>query len=166
MTIFGISIGTSRTGICILQDGKLVYAHVHDYPTPWTDTKLRIILNQYRQYFHLYQITDVMIKIPHPSRRTKHIHQLIRRIEAMIKEYYCSHDLTTKTEIKEVFALRSSEEIPDFATRLYPKLSGLYDKGKTSNHRFYRKLYEAVLAAYMYQERIRIRKLKIENTNE
>ena len=166
MTVLGISIGTSRTGVCVLQDGVLLDRHVHDYPTTWSDTKLRTILNRYRQYLHKYQIDAVVVKIPPVHRHAKELLRLIRRVEALSKDYYCEFDLITKKEIKYTLMLRSTDEIIRYAKQLYPELSALYNKGLKTKHRFYKKLYEAVLAAHIYQERQKVRALQIANTTE
>ena len=166
MTVLGISVGTSRTGVCVLQEGKLIDLHIHDYPNPWSDNKLRIILNKYRQYLKRYPITHVIIKVPPPSGHSKPLRRLLRRIEALAGEYYCEFDLITKTEIKGTLLLRSTEEIIIYAKGLFHELTGLYDKGRRSNHSYQRKLYEAVLAAHIYEERQRVRKLYRENTKE
>ncbi|WP_439695181.1 hypothetical protein ACFGVS_19120 [Mucilaginibacter sp. AW1-7] len=165
MTIFGISIGTSRTGVCILQDGKLIEMHVHDYPALWSDKKLKKILNRYRQYLKRYPVTDVIVKIPSKSGLSKEVRRLMRRTEALAKEYYCTFDLTTKIEIKGTLLLRSTDEMVRFAREAYPQqLAALYSKGVATNHSYHRKLYEAVLAAHIYEERQRVRKLQKENT--
>jgi hypothetical protein len=167
MTIFGISIGTSRTGVCVLQDGKLVEAHVHDYPAPWSDKKLKKILNRYRQYLQRYPVTDVIVKIPSKSGLSNEVRRLMRRTEALAAEYYCKYDLTTKIEIKGTLLLRSTDEVIRYAREAYPQqLTAIYSKGIATNHAFHRKLYEAVLAADIYQERRRVRKQQMENTKE
>lgn len=166
MIIFGISIGTSRTGVCIVQDGKLIYAHVHDFRGPWSDNKQRIILNTYRKYFRQYAITDVMIKIPYGPECSKQVQRLRHRVEKMAAEYYCPFDFTTKSEIKGTFVLKSTEEIVKFATRMYPQLSALYEKGIATKHSFYIKLYEAVLAAAVYEQKYKARQKRKEITTE
>jgi RNase H-fold protein (predicted Holliday junction resolvase) len=153
MTVLGISIGTSRTGVCILKDGILLDRQVHDYPTLWSDNKLRIILNRYRRYLHKYPVTDIIIKIPPTRRHTGPLQRLIRRTEALAKEYNCEFDLITKDELKQPYSLRSTEEIIKFTRLLYPELNAYYEKGIASNHIYHKKLYEAVLAAHIYNER-------------
>ncbi|MEO7213279.1 hypothetical protein [Mucilaginibacter sp.] len=160
MITFGISVGTSRTGICVLQDGALIEKRIHDYPGIWSDDKLHAILKRYAQYLHRYPITDIVIKIPPLSRHTNAMRRLIRRIEALAKEHYCTFDLITKTEIKGTLTLRTTGEIIKYAKMLYPELSARYHKGARSNHVFDKKLYEAVLAAHIYQERRKLKKLR------
>jgi len=150
MTVLGISVGTSRTAVCVLQDGKLLDRHIHNYPTTWSDTKLRIILNRYRQYLKQYSVSAIMVKIPPKSRRSNALLRLIRRIDALAKEYHCDFDLVTKDELKQAYTLSSTEALITFTKLLYPaELSALYEKG---NHEYNKKLYEAVLSAHTYQE--------------
>jgi RNase H-fold protein (predicted Holliday junction resolvase) len=166
MTVLGISIGTSRTGVCVLHNDTLLDRHIHDYPTLWSDTKLRIILNRYRQYLHKHKIDAVVVKIPAIHRHTKPLLRLIRRVEALAKEYNCEFDLITKSEIKHTLSLRSTNEIVKFSSMLYPELSALYEKGIATNHSFNKKVYEAVLAAHIYKERQRVRARQIAHTKE
>ena len=159
MITLGISLGTSRTGVCLIDNGKIKAKRVHDYPVPWSDTKMRAILDKYRSYFKRYAIIGVMVKIPPPSRHTPALKRLMRRVEALAKEHYCEFDLITKAEMKGTYVLHSTDEIIRFTKRLYPELSELYQKGLKSNHIFYKKLYEAVLAAHIHQNRLITRHL-------
>lgn len=166
MTILGISVGTSRTGVCVLQDELLLDRNIHNYPTVWSDTKLRVILNGYKRYLHKYPITAIVVQIPPSRRRTNALLRLTRRIEALAKEYHCEFDLITKNEIKHTHNLRSTSEIVTYTKLLYPELDALYEKYKATNHRGYKKLYDAVLSAHTYRERQRVRALQIANTKE
>lgn len=157
MTILGISVGTSRTGVCVLRDGTLLERQVHDFPTQWSDTKLRIVLNRYRRYLHKYNVNAVVIKIPLVDPKRKALMRLIRRVEALAKEYECEYDLMTRSDLKRTYSLRSTDEIIKFTVRLYPELNPLYNKGILTSQAYYKKLYEAVLASHIYQECLRMK---------
>jgi RNase H-fold protein (predicted Holliday junction resolvase) len=153
MTILGISMGTTRTGVCVLRDGVLIDRQVHNYHTVWSDNKLRIIINRYRQYIRKRHIQAIIVKIPPPRKHTKAITQILKRLEALAKEHGCSFDLITKREIKEVLGLHSTTALNECARLLYPELMFVYEKGEINDHSYYKKLFEAVLAAHIFQER-------------
>ncbi|MBD1363473.1 hypothetical protein IDJ77_06600 [Mucilaginibacter sp. ZT4R22] len=166
MIILGISLGTSRTGICILDNEKILAKNVHDYPVPWSDTKLRAILSNFRSYFKRYAIIGVIVKVPPPSRHTPALKRLMRRIEALARDHYCEVDFITKAEIKGTYVLQSTDEIIQFATKMHPELLELYQRGIKSNHKFHKKLYEAVLAAHIFYNRLKVKYLNRKKKHE
>jgi hypothetical protein len=154
MTILGISIGTVRTGVCLIRDGELLDGEfrVHRFSSQLSEKKLRAIPKTYRQYLRKYPVQAIMVKIPPLKRHTKATGRIIKGIEALAKEYQCKFDLITKSELKHVTSLRSTDEIIDFTRRLYPELAPIYEKGLPNGHAHYRKLYEAVLSAHVYHD--------------
>ncbi|WP_419788825.1 hypothetical protein HDF24_11325 [Mucilaginibacter sp. X4EP1] len=166
MTILGISVGTTRTGVCVLKDEILLDRHIHSYPAAWSDNKLRIIANRYRQYVLKHNVTAIIVKIPRLKNHTKAISQLLKRIEALATEYHCEFDLITKSELKDVTGMRSTSELIEYARQLYPELVAMYDKGKANDHSYYQKLYEAILSAHIFQERQRVRAQRLAQTTE
>jgi RNase H-fold protein (predicted Holliday junction resolvase) len=157
MTVLGISIGTARTGIAILEDGRILERQVHVYQATWTENKLRIITNKYREHVRRHNVTAIIVKIPPLSRHSKAVSRLIRSVEAIAKETYCDFDLVTKNEIKDRLCLSSTEEMVKFAPMLYQELLPLYKEGLATGHSFYKKIYEAVLAAHIYAERQKLK---------
>ena len=166
MIIFGISIGTTKTGVCVLQDEVLLDRHIHLFHHPWSDTKLRIIINRYRQYLQKYPITAIVVKIPPVEKHTKAMARILKRIEGLAKEYYCEFDLTTKSELKGVTCTRSTEELIEYTKRLYPELMALHERDVNTKYSYYKKMYEAILSAHIYQERQRVKALQIERSKE
>jgi RNase H-fold protein (predicted Holliday junction resolvase) len=164
MTILGISVGTTRTGVCVLKNGILLDRHIHNYQATWSDNKLRIVTERYKRYILKRNVTAIIVKIPPLKKHTKAITKIIKRVEALAKEYSCEFDLVTKTEIKHITAMRSTNELIEYARRLYPELIAMYEKGKANDHSYYQKLYEAILAAHIYQERQRVRAEQLAHT--
>jgi RNase H-fold protein (predicted Holliday junction resolvase) len=154
MTILGISISTSRIGVCILKDEELLDRQVHNYPTLWSDNKLHTIINRLRHYLQKYPVDAIVVKVPPSNRHTKPLLRLIKKVERLSAEHKCELDYMTKVEIKGCYNLHSTEEIIDFTRRLYPELQALYRKGEKKNHSFYKKLYEAVISAHIYNDRM------------
>jgi hypothetical protein len=153
MTIFGISVGTVRTGVCLIRDGELLEdeARVHRFGAQLSEKKLRAIAKTYRRYLRKHPVQAIMVKIPPLKKHTAAITRIIGDIEALADEYGCKFDLITKSELKHATGLRSTDEIIELAKRLYPDLDPVYDKGLPNGHTHYRKLYEAVLSAHVCQ---------------
>ena len=166
MTILGISIGTTRTGVCILKDGVLLDRHIHNYQDLWSENKLRIIINRYKQYILKRNVTAIIVKIPPLKKHTKPITQILKRIEALAKEYHCEFDLITKSEMKYITGVRSTNELIKYTLLLYPELTATIEKGGQNDHSYYKKLYEAILCAYIYKERQYNRAQQIANATE
>jgi len=155
MTILGISIGTTRTGISVLRDGILLDRQIHSYDEPWSDNKLRIIINRYKRYVRKRNVQAIIVKVPPTKKHTKAIKQIIKRLEILAKQQKCSFDLITKNEIQHQLHLHSTIALTECARLFYPELNGIYQKGELNEHRYYKKLFEAVLAAHIYWERVR-----------
>jgi len=166
MTCLGISIGTTRTGVCVLKDGTLLDRHIHNYQSNWTDHKLRIIINRYKQYILKYNISAVIVKIPPLKKHTKQVGQVLKRLEKLANEYGCEFDLITKSELKHITGTRSTNEIIRYTLLLYPELEFVFEKGSPNDHSYYRKLFEAVLSAHVYCEKQQIRAMQIKRAME
>jgi len=166
MIIFGISIGTMNTGVCVLQDGHLLDRHIHKFSTSWSEAKFRIIMKRYRQYLQKYSITAIVIKVPPVHKHTKAIARILKGIEALAKEYYCEFDLFTKSELKSITCMRSTDELIEYTKRLYPGLATLHKKGTANRHSYYKKMFEAILSAHVYQERQIVRAVQLERSRE
>ena len=166
MTILGISIGTTRTGVAVLKDDVLLDRQIHRNERVWSDNKLRMILNLYKQYVVKRSVQAIVVKIPPPKKLTPPLKRLLRRIEALAKKHGCDFDLTTKNELKHVTGVRSTIELVKYTTLLYPELAPVFDKGVDNNHMYHRKLFEAVLSAYIYSGRQQLKSERIKNTTE
>jgi RNase H-fold protein (predicted Holliday junction resolvase) len=155
MTILGISIGTTSTAVAILRNGKLLDRELHTYHEVWSDMKLRQIINRYKRYVKKRNVQAIIVKIPPPRKHTKAMKLILKRVEALAKDHHCHFDLITKSEMRHELHLHvhSTNMLIECARVLYPDLGALYQKSIMNDHRYYRKLFEAVLAAHIYQER-------------
>jgi hypothetical protein len=161
MIILGISVGTSNTGIGILRDDNLIERSIHSYHVPpWSDSKMRIILNRYREHIIKRNVTDIVVKTPLIYGKNKAITTLIKRIEQLAKEHDCTFITTSKRNIRQSLDMHRREEFADYAVLLYPELSHLHSKGERNGHRYYNKVYEAVLSAHIYKEKLRKERLE------
>jgi hypothetical protein len=167
MTILGISVGTTNTGVCVLRDDTLLDRHMHSYHVPpWSDNKMRIILNRYREHIIKNKVTAVIVKEPLLKLQNKHIELLLKRIEQLAKEHGCTFSTITKRDIRVALDMGRKDGIAEHAVLFYPELSRLYEKGSKNDHSYYMKLYEAVLSAHIYKEQLRVAALQRKHTAE
>ncbi|TCC93688.1 hypothetical protein EZ428_02655 [Pedobacter frigiditerrae] len=153
MTILGISVGTTRTGIAVIKNGVLLSREMHNFDAVWSKKKLNAIIKLYRHYVEKAEVTGIIIKVPPLSKHDKPIKSIIRGIERLALKYGCEHDYITKREIKERMALRRTDELIKFTLKIYPNLGSL-PENRTNNYRNYStKLYEAVLSAHLFYKR-------------
>jgi RNase H-fold protein (predicted Holliday junction resolvase) len=157
MTILAISIGTLRTGVCVLEGHEILDRQMHSYPNEWSATKLQIIIQRYREYIVEYNVNAIIVKIPPLASYNQSIRQIIRQIIKLAKKYHCEYDFITKSEMKHITQLKHTSSLIEYVLILHPELSPLYMKGINTGHRDYKKLYEAVLSAHIYQERLKNR---------
>lgn len=166
MTILGISFGTTRTGIAVLKNGTLLDRNIHSFKTVWSEKKVKKIIGRYRQYILKANVTAVIVKIPPLHKHTKATTTLLELIELLAKEYYCDFDLITRTEIKDVLNLRTTDEMILFAKQLYPARLESLETEMQNEQSYHKKLYEAVLSAHIFKERHRIRKQREADTTQ
>jgi RNase H-fold protein (predicted Holliday junction resolvase) len=159
MTVLGISIGTVRTGVCVLQNDTILDRHIHVFDATWSENKLRIIMNRYEQYFQKYRPGAVMLKVPPSKYHKLAVAVIIKGLDRLAKKYDCMFDLITKGEIKDALCMESSQDMGMYAATLYPDLARLYEKDKGGIRNYNKKLYEAVLCAHIYKEWLRIKGL-------
>lgn len=148
MTVLGISVGTRTTGICVLEDGKLIDANLHEYHEPWSDTKLHIIIKQYQRYIRKYNVIAVMIMVPPAENHSQEIKRIMKAVDKLAQRYHCEFDLTTNLELKSTYDLSVNEDVPRKVKALFPELA-------TSESKHFKRFYEAILTAYFYQERLK-----------
>ncbi|WP_367914588.1 hypothetical protein [Leadbetterella sp. DM7] len=151
MTILGISVGTTLTGVCIMQRGKLIDWQAHKYQTKWSDEKLQAIVNQYREYFKNNRINAVMVKVPPLRYHNEEITLILQKLEEIVRKYgITKYDLITQVEIKNKFLIRNTDELIECTVKKFPVLQQTFRKGEHNNHKYYRKIYEAVMSAYIF----------------
>lgn len=155
MIILGISLGTRETGICVMDSGTLVDWQIHQYHAQWSEYKLQLILNQYKQYFQQYRINAVIIKVPPARFHSKKITQLLKHLDLLIQKYGIKqYDFITKAEIKQNLLFKNTEELIVTVVKKYPVLQPVFDKGVANGHEYYEKIYEAVISAYIFSNQI------------
>lgn len=152
MTILGISIGTTQTGVCVVKKNVLIDWQVHEFMRVWSKHKLYLIIQQYKRYIVKHNVNAIMVKIPPTSSTSKPLAQIQKKLVILANKHNCTIDFILKSEIKDRLALQNTDEIIELAVRNYPVLEHMYNKGVHNNHSYYKKMYEAVLGAQLYSE--------------
>ena len=166
MTILGISIGTTRTGVCVIKDDVLLDRHIHSYLQPWSNTKLRIITNRYKQHIVEHNVSAIIVKIPPLKKHTKPITLIIKRLEKLAKKYNCEFDLITKREMKDRTGIHSTDELIRYAELCHPELEAMFEKSVATDHLYFKKLYEAIVVAHIFQKRLQLKAQQMASTTE
>jgi len=165
MTILGISVGTTRTAVCVLQDGVLLDREIHNYTAPWSEWKMRIIVNRYKRYVVKRKVSAIVVKIPPLESHSKAVKLLIQRIEKLAKDHGCEFDLITKRELKHRTGAISTDDLIRYALLLHPELA-TFGKNTHTDHLYSKKLFEAVMSAHTYRKMHRTRRFQPEPTKE
>lgn len=152
MTILGISIGTTQTGVCVLKESELIDWQIHEFKHEWSENKLYRIIQQYKRYIVKNNVNAIMVKIPPTSSVSKPLAQIYKKLVVLAKKHNCKIDFILKNEIKEKLILENTEEIIELAIRKFPVIMPMYEKGIHNKHSYYKKLYEAILSAYLYEQ--------------
>jgi hypothetical protein len=62
--------------------------------------------------------------------------------------------------------MHTTDELIEYTKRLYLELFALHEMGIANGHSYYKKRYEAILSAHVYQERQRVKELQLEQAKE
>lgn len=84
--VLGISPGTRSFGYAVLRDGELVNWGLKTYRGKWSKGKQRTILDAVDELIVLHGITGIGAKVNHPSRSSKALESLYRKINQIAKK--------------------------------------------------------------------------------
>ena len=127
---------------------------------------MHVIINRYKRYVLKRQVQAIVVKVPPPKKRGRAITHILKRLEALAKKHGCSFDLITKNDMKNALGLHSTTALNECVRLLYPELGVIYQKSVSNDHSYYKKLFEAVLAAHIFQERLNSKAARQERTTE
>lgn len=144
-----------------MKDRVLFRAQVHNYMAPWSDEKLAKIIAQYREYIKKYKPQAIVVKVPPAAYHSPEIKMIMAKVGLLAKEYRCAFDYITKDELKEATDTDNTEQLIERTVHLYPELNEVYERGAKS-YQYYQSLYEAVLAARVYEERMRLKEFQVQ----
>lgn len=150
MVILGISLGTRKSGIAILDNGKLVAWNTLSFKNEWSERKATKIVSKYERYLKKHKVTTVVLKIPPFTHQTEAILTIIKKIQEIIVYHGCMVEYKTKAEIKqELPEVRNTNDLMAHASTLYPVLTDDYTQELTNRNRYHSKMFEAVMVAHL-----------------
>lgn len=145
--ILGVSIGTRKIGIAILNGNELIEWETHLFAGWWSEAKGNAILARYEKYIVQNSITSIAIKIPPVIPPGSALEYVIQQVQALADRYRCKTILYTREGLKQHARLHHSDSLLEYAVLQYPMLRPEYVKEKESKTHYHMKMFEAVVAA-------------------
>lgn len=156
MRILGISLGTRDSGIALISHGQLIHWKTHAFHEAWSEDKLNDILIRYDRYITKYQVRHVAIKIPPATHHTKAFLTLLKNLSELVQYRGCMVTCQTKADIKGMVPeVVNTESLMEYVVRQYPILLPEQAQERNCRQPYHVKMFEAVLAAHVYMERMR-----------
>lgn len=150
--ILGISIGTTKIGIAVLQGNQIIEWKIKGFDAPWSPEKLERIITYLDHYTIVHPIKRIAIKVPALHSHTAAIKQLIQGIEHLgrtKKILVCSYTLS---EMKEHWNGEQKITIGQLIKKVlenHPKFHKHYNRTLKTKIVHFEKLFEAIGAAHM-----------------
>jgi RNase H-fold protein (predicted Holliday junction resolvase) len=149
MVVLGISLGTTTTGIAVLNDGELIYWHTHSFRDKWSPDKAALITSRYGNYVSQYKPKKVVVKIPPVYHHSGAIKQLLEKIKELFSYHGCMVEYKTKDEVKEhIPEVANHNQLMAYAIEHYPILLPEYEQAMAGKNNYHAKLFDAVIAAH------------------
>lgn len=153
MVVLGISIGTRRNGVAIL-DGILKEAQVHSFNERWSREKGDVIIGTFQWYIEHYGATHVIVKVPKASHFSLALKQLIGSLDKYCNSRGC---LVEYVDIKAIKQLEpyivNKQTLRQIVVDRYPELTLELNKEIKNKQPYYIKVFEAVIVSDLLQRR-------------
>ncbi len=154
MMVLGISLGTSTTGIAVLDGGELISWQTHSFRDTWSDDKAALIAARYEQYIIRYRPQLVMVKIPPVYHHSDALKLLLTKVKALFEYHGCIVEYKTKEEVKTLLPeVNNHRQLMKHAIELYPILLPEYTQALASKNQYHSKLFDAVIVANLYKSK-------------
>jgi hypothetical protein len=145
--VLGISLGTRRLGIAVVEDYSIFECQVKSFTGKWSEQKLHKILSVLSGYIDDYGVTAVALKVPTLSVEAAAIEELLAGIESLtvtrkIKIYKCS-----LSQLKKAWSDKqrlNRKGLLRCVLQKYPDLLIDYEREIGNKNSYYEKLFEAV----------------------
>jgi len=150
--VLGISLGTRRLGIAIVQDERLVHFQMQTFPGTWSDKKLRCILSAIAVHAERQAIGSISVKIPDAMPTSKAFSQLIGSLNILAEDMRVNSQYYTLSDLKLAYSgvdRTSREWLIESIVKRHPELLPEYHKERRNKEAYYYKMFEAVLCAHM-----------------
>lgn len=155
IVVLGISLGTRRLGISVMQDGELLDWRMTVFKGKWSEVKLGKILGYLRRCINKHSIKVIVLKVPCLIESSPGLQTLITEL----KEKFTSKDTTVVqynvTDLKRFCFPNqrcSKKALVEYISQKFPEVQSISAKEKHNLNPYYIPLFEAITASYMYQE--------------
>jgi hypothetical protein len=145
--VLGISLGTRKMGLAVLDCSSIFDCCVKSFPGRWSTGKKRAILKVLADYIEIYRITQVSIKLPKLSVEAPTIAELIDEVERLAQAKNINFDKCNLTELKAGVGLNrqaNKQELMSAVLEKHSELRQEFGRALKSKVRHYEKLFEAV----------------------
>lgn len=152
-TVLGISIGTRKSGVAVIQDKELIHWQTHSFLGKWSDQKSKKILNRFASYINQYHPGAVMIKVPPKTHHTTTFVILLKKLLFLLQPPGCMVQVSTKKDIKlAIPEITNTETLLKYVVSQYPILQAEYEQECSNAEAYHLRMFEAVLAAHLYKD--------------
>ena len=153
-TILGISPGTRYLAVAISRRGTLHDFRVRHYKNAWSEEKLIKVTEYIEGLIIRHVITHIACKVPHASRCSEALNELIGRIKELVEEYRLSIQMYSISELKEwcMAGIRNKKNLAGHLANDFPELTQIFMKEMQNRHQYYLKIFEAIAALLKCQQ--------------
>lgn len=156
MVVLGISIGTRRNGVAIL-DGILKEAQVHSFNERWSKEKGKVIIGMFQKYVEHYRATHIIVKVPKASHFSLALKQLIGSLDKYCKSKGCLVEYVDITAIKQMEpCIVNKLTLRQIVVDRYPELTLELNREIKNKQPYYIKVFEAVIVSDLLLRRKRV----------
>jgi len=153
MRVLGISLGTTTTGIAVMEEGKLIASKTHSFRYTWSARKADQITSCYQRYLKQFEPSFACIKIPALTHHTDAIKELLKKVAALFAYHGCMVEYKTKEEVKTQYPLLQNQyKLMKYVTQQYPTLLPEFTTATSRKNQYHAKLFDAVMMAHQGNE--------------
>lgn len=151
-TILGISLGTRRCGLALIQNGTLVDWKVKSYDGRLSENKLIRIVLSFEKLIQRHGVKRIGVKVPGHI-KTLAIDYLVRALNKICTKKDISLCIISIEDLKsnESLDVSNKESYMEFLSTRFPELTPLLKRHKKLKTEYYFKVFEAVGTAHYCQ---------------
>lgn len=145
--VLGISLGTRKMGLAVLDRYSIFDCCVKSFPGPWSGEKKRAIVAVITEYIEVYRIAQVWVKMPTLGVDAPAVAELLAQIEQLATGRNITFHTCTMGELKERLGLNTranKQALMSVVLKRFPELLQEYERARKSKVKHYEKLFEAV----------------------
>lgn len=157
-TILGINPGTRFLGLAVLRNNDLVDWRVKAFnKVKWSNEKLKSIISALTTYIQRYEITVIALKKFHPSRSSKALDSVVRKIENLAKKSGIKIFHYSIDELKDCFVSGENvnkEDLAKILTASNDELIPKFNKEIQNKNTYYLPMFEAIALSLLCKENV------------